>query len=170
VAARVLRAPGAGLRFFAPAVRNMLDRECSVSSFAASIDILSCNRTEWEMLEDREQVAWQLSILIVTDGPAGSTVRFTNLEGNAGMIRVPAFPRDRPPRDTNRAGEAYAATLVGCLLDHGWSPGQGVIEEPLIRLAAERAAAAAALVLDQVDFGFPTGAAVDAALRAGRVA
>ena len=31
-------------RFFAPAMRNVLDRDCPVSSFARSIDILSCNR------------------------------------------------------------------------------------------------------------------------------
>jgi len=169
VAARVLRAPGAGVRFFAPTMRNMIHRDCSVSSFAASIDILSCNRLEWEALEDREEVAWQLSILVVTDGPDGSTVRFTTPAGDAGILRIPAFPRDRPPRDTNRAGEAYAATLVNFLLDQGWCAAGGIVEEGLIRLAAERASAAAALVLDQVDFGFPSPAEIDAALDAGRI-
>jgi ribokinase len=165
----VLRAPGAGLRFFAPTMRNMLDRECSVASFAGSIDILSCNRLEWEALEDREEVAWQLSILVVTDGLHGSTVRFTTPAGDAGRIRIAAFPRDRPPRDTNRAGEAYAAALVGYLLDQGWQAAQGVVEQGLIGLAAERGSAAAALVLDRIDFGFPDGNEIDAALRSGRV-
>ncbi|MFI5459690.1 MAG: PfkB family carbohydrate kinase [Isosphaerales bacterium] len=170
VAARVLRVPGAGVRLFAPAMRNMLDRDCSLSSFAASIDILSCNRMEWETLEDREEAGWQLSILVVTDGPHGSTVRFTTPAGDAGILRIPAFPRERPPRDTNRAGEAYAATLISTLLDQGWNAAGGIVEESLIRMAGERAAAAAALVLDRLEFGFPSPADVDAALDAGRVA
>ncbi len=170
VAASVLRSSGAGVRFFAPAMRNMLDRDCPISSFAASMDVLSCNRREWEMLDDREQVAWQVSILAVTDGPAGSSVRFTTPQGEAGRLTVPAFPRDRPPRDTNRAGEAYAATLVATLLDHGWRAASGVVLEDLIRLAANRASVAAALVLDRVEFGFPSPAEIDAALGAGRIA
>ncbi len=169
VAARVLRALGARIRFFAPAMRNMLDRDCRLSSFAASIDILSCNRLEWESLDDREEVAWQLSILAVTDGPDGSSVRFTTPAGDPGIVRMPAFRRGRPPRDTNRAGEAYAATLLSTLLEQGWCAALGVVEEGLIRRAAERASAAAALVLDRVDFGFPSPAEIDAALDAGCV-
>jgi ribokinase len=169
LAARVLAAPGAPLRLFAPAMRNMLDRDCPVSSFADRIDILSCNRREWETLDDREEVAWRLSVLVVTDGPAGSVVRFTTPAGEAGFVQVPAFPRVRPPRDTNRAGEAYAAALVDALLNAKWDAAAGVVEESLIRQAAQRASAAAALELDRVDFGFPTREEVDVALRAGRV-
>ena len=74
--------------------------------------------------------------------------------GRAGLLHVPAFPRDRPPRDTNRAGESYAATLVApCSTTAGAPP--GVVDDGLIRTAAQRASAAAALVLDRVDFGFP---------------
>jgi sugar/nucleoside kinase (ribokinase family) len=170
LAARVLAAPGAGVRFFAPAMRNMLDHDVPLSSYARSIDFLSCNRREWETLDDREEVAWQVSILVVTDGPNGSSIRYTTPTGEPGHLRVPAFPRDRPPRDTNRAGEAYAATLLSALLDHGWNAASGVIDDGLIRLAAQRAAAAAALELDIVAFGFPEATAIDAALSAGRVA
>jgi sugar/nucleoside kinase (ribokinase family) len=169
LSARVLRTPGADVRFFAPAMRNMLDRECPISRFAASVDILSCNRREWETLEDREEVAWQVSILVVTDGPDGSVVRFTTTTGEPGLLRLPAFPRDRPPRDTNRAGECYAATLVDTLLDHGWSASSSVSEEGMIRLAAFRAAVASALVLDRVDFGFPSPSEVNSVLREGRI-
>jgi sugar/nucleoside kinase (ribokinase family) len=169
LATRLLRPPGAGVRLFAPAMRSMLDRDCAISSFAASIDVLCCNRVEWETLEDRETAGWQLSILAVTDGPAGSTVRFTTPAGDSGLLRIPAFPRSRPPRDTNRAGETYAATLITTLLDQGWRADLGVVEESLMRLAAERAAAAAALVLDRVEFGFPTPAEVDSALALGRI-
>ena len=40
---------------------------------------------------------------------------------------------------------------------------------PWSELAAERASAAAALVLDRLDFGFPDASRIDAALRLGRV-
>ena len=39
-----------------------------------------------------------------------------------------------------------------------------MVDDGLIRTAAQRSAAAAALVLDRVDFGFPSGAEIDAAL------
>jgi len=167
LAAQALRAPGAGVRFFAPTMRNMVDRDCPISGFIEAVDILCCNRHEWERLEDREEVAWRLSVLAITEGAAGCVVRFTNPVGEPIALRVPAFPRDRPPRDTNRAGEAFAATLVQSLLDGGWSP--GVAEESLVRHATVRATAAAALVLDHLDFGFPTPTDLEAALRAGKV-
>jgi ribokinase len=167
LAAQVLRLPGADVRFFAPTARNLRDRGFPVSRFAEAIDVLSCNRREWESLADREEVAWRVSILAVTDGPHGSRVRFTTPAGEPGLVTVPALPRSEPPRDTNRAGEAYAATLLTTLLDGGWSP--GVADEALVAHAAGRAAAAAALVLDRLDFGFPAAGEIDAALRAGRV-
>jgi len=164
---QILRRPGAAVRFFAPAIRNMRDRECPIARFADAIDVLSCNRLEWESLGDREEVAWRVSILAITDGPRGSCVRFTTPAGEPGLVTVPAFERALPPRDTNRAGEAYAATLLTTLLDGGWSP--GTAPEELVAHAARRAGAAAALVLDRLDFGFPTAVEIDAALRAGRI-
>ena len=143
LAAEALRGP-AEVRAFAPALRNMIDRDPPVSAFADVIDVLSCNRAEWESLDDREQVAWQVSILAVTDGPDGASLRFTTPEGESGQVQVPAFPRARPPRDTNRAGEAFASTLLSTLLGAGWTP--GVTPPDLARLAADRASAAAALV------------------------
>ncbi len=169
ISAHLLRQSGAGVRLFAPAMRNVLDREYPISRFAASIDVLCCNRIEWETIEDREEVRWQLSILVVTDGPRGSTVRYTNPSGDPGLLHVDAFPRTAAPRDTNRAGEAYAATFVASLLDHGWNAASGVIEEATIRAAATRASAAAAIELDRVEFGFPSDEEVDAVLVAGSV-
>jgi sugar/nucleoside kinase (ribokinase family) len=165
----VLRASGARTRFFAPAMRNMTDREHSLARFADCIDLLSCNRTEWQALEDRERVAARVPIVAVTDGPRGLDVRFADPSGESRGIHLPAFPRARPPRDTNRAGEAFASTLVGTLLDGGWDGSLRVVGEPLIRMAAERAAAAAALELDRMDFGFPTPEEIAESLRAGRV-
>ena len=170
LAAHILSAPGASCRVFAPAMRNMRDQEYLLSSFAGSIDLLCCNRQEWETLDDREEVAWRVSILVVTDGPSGSSARFTTPHGEPGAIRVPAFPRNRPPRDTNRAGEAFAATFISTLLSRGWQPASGVVAADLVRQAMIRASAAAALVLDRTDFGFPASEAIDIALRAGRVA
>jgi hypothetical protein len=169
LSACALRKPGAGVKLFAPAMRNMLDREFPVGRFAAAIDVLCCNRIEWEALEDREDVRWQVSILVVTDGPRGSTVRYTTPQGDPGLLQIKAFPRERPPRDTNRAGEAYGATFIGSLLEQEWDAGKGVVEDELIRVAAERASAAAALVLDRVKFGFPSAREIDKALKAGRV-
>jgi ribokinase len=147
----------------------MTDRRPPLADFAAAVDLLSCNRREWEALadRDRQEVARRIRVLAVTDGPRGSLVRFRRPDGVATEVRVAALPRSAPPRDTNRAGEAYAATLVTTLLDAGWVPGP--LDRDLARFAAERAAAAAALELDLADFGFPGAAAVDAALRAGEV-
>jgi ribokinase len=167
LAAQALRLPGRHTRFFAPSMRNMTDRVVPVAGFAEAVDVLCCNRREWESLEDREQVVWQVSVLAVTDGPAGSVVRFTTPQGEAGRLEVPAFPRVLRPRDTNRAGEAYGAEFVATLLDGGWT--SGVVDAELIRHASERASAAAALELDLAWFGFPTPDEVDAALRAGRI-
>lgn len=166
LAAEALRGPST-VRMFAPALRNMLDRDPPVPAFAEFIDVLCCNRGEWESLPAREEVAWQTSILAVTDGPRGAWVRFTTPEGDAGRTEVPAFPRSSPPRDTNRAGEAFASELIATLIRAGWTP--GVTPVDLIRLAAGRASAAAALVLDRTDFGFASADEIDAALRAGRV-
>ena len=166
LASEALRGPST-IHAFAPALRNMLDRDPPVSAFADAIDLLTCNRGEWEALADREQVAWRVSILVVTDGPDGATLRFTTPEGEAERLTIPAFARAHPPRDTNRAGEAFASTLLSTLLENQWTP--GTTPPDLARLAAGRAAVAAALVLDRADFGFPTRAEIDAALRAGQV-
>ncbi len=162
-----LRSRNARVRLFAPAMRNMTDRAPSVSRIAQNVDILCCNRAEWESLDDREEVAWRVSILSVTDGPNGAEIRYTTPTGDAGQLVIPAFPRRHPPRDTNRAGEAFASTLVTTLLDAGWSP--GVTSDDMIRVAAARASAASALVLDRLDFGFPSDSEIDRAVMAGIV-
>jgi sugar/nucleoside kinase (ribokinase family) len=165
----LLRAHGVCTRFFAPTMRNMTDREDPLARFADGVDVLSCNRTEWESLEGRDVVAARVPIVAVTDGPAGIEIRFATPTGEPGRIHVPAFPRGRPPRDTNRAGEAFASTFVATLLDAGWQGTSRAIGEPLIRMAAQRAGAASALELDLLEFGFPTTEEVDQALRVGRV-
>lgn len=169
LAAEVLKAPGARLRVFAPAMRNMVDREPSVLEMAAHVDILCCNRLEWESLEDREEVAARLSILVVTEGASGSFARYTEPWGETRRLRIPAFPRARLPRDTNRAGEAFASSLIATLAELGWEPSTGVVDDVAMKTAMTRASAAAALVLDLEEFGFPTAEEIDQAIRRGGV-
>jgi ribokinase len=166
----LLAAGGAVTRFFAPAIRNMTDRDHPLRRLADRVDVLCCNRTEWQAFDHRQDVASRVPILAVTDGPRGIDVRFTNLEGDVTERHVAAFARARPPRDTNRAGEAFASTFVANLLDHGWDGRLRVVGEDLVVRAAERGAAAAALVLDRLEFGFPRPEEIDAALDEGLVA
>ncbi|QEH36784.1 pfkB family carbohydrate kinase [Aquisphaera giovannonii] len=165
LAAAALEAPGARLRLFAPGMRNMTDRSHPVATFARSVDVLCCNRGEWEALHDRDDVAWKVSILVVTDGPRGATARFTTPDGEPGRLTLPTLHRGRPPRDTNHAGEALGATVAATLLEAGWDARTGIVPRDLLRLAMLRGSAAAALVLDRADFGFPSGAEVGEAVR-----
>ncbi|QDV33861.1 carbohydrate kinase family protein [Tautonia plasticadhaerens] len=167
LASSALRAVDAHVRVFAPTLRNMTDAAFPVSSFAHRFDVLCCNRREWESLADRDEVAGRLPLVSVTDGPDGALIRFRDPEGRTREHREPAFPRAHSPRDTNRAGECFAATLLRTLLDSGWSPGPA--DPGLVRLAARRASAAAALVLDLERFGFPTPGEIDRAVGRGEV-
>ena len=164
--AQALEAPAA-VRFLAPARRNMAGGDPPLASLAGRFDILSCNRGEWEAAEGRHTILEKTPIVVVTDGPAGCLIHHRSEEGSAKMA-LPAFPRDAPPRDTNRAGEAFAGAFVTALIEAGWRPGPA--DSSLVRSAGLRGLAAAALVLDREDFGFPTAREIDLALRAGRVA
>ncbi len=165
----LLAAPGARTRFLAPAMRNMTDRAVPLAEFASSVDILSCNRSEWTALEGRQIPGDRIPIVAVTDGPRGIELSFSSLEGERTSLHVPAFARTHPPRDTNRAGEAFGATLLATLVDSGWDGRMRAIEPSRLAAAARRASAAAALVLDRTDFGFPSREEVDAAVEAGVV-
>ena len=119
LAARLLLAPGAGLRFFAPTMRNMHDGDCPISTFAAAIDVMSCNRREWETMKDREEVARLVSIVIVTDGPAGSE-SVHRAERRSRALPHPGVPARSPsPRHQPRR-RGIRLAFVSTLLDHGW--------------------------------------------------
>ncbi len=169
LASQALAEPGAAVRVFAPSLRNMLDVDPPVAALADHFDILACNRREWTTLpeSDRAHLESKLQLLSITDGEAGAEVACRDQAGGLRRVRVPAFPRDQPPVDTNRAGEAFAATLIKTLLSRG---PLSLISTDDVAAAAHRGSAAAALVLDIAHFGFPTDAAVDAALARGRVA
>ncbi len=155
------------IRAFFPNARNMLDRVDPLGEFAGRVDFLSCNRGEWDDLGDRAEALDSVAVVAVTDGPAGAWVRFRGEGGGSDEIRVPAFPRSDPIRDTNRAGEAFASAMLATLVDSGWTPGPTSSE--LVRVAATRGSAAAALVLGRADFGFATAREVDEAVRKGWV-
>lgn len=167
IAEAALRSSRAAARVFAPSIRNMIDADPPVAEFAECIDVLSCNRGEWDGLHDRDQVERAVKLLIVTDGPRGGVIRARGEQDAIVEIEVPAFPRRSPPRDTNRAGEAFASCMVELLFDSGWSTRN--FTDDRLRRAAERAAAAAALELDMTGFGFPTNEEIDKALRDGYV-
>lgn len=170
LASLLLRAGGASLRLFAPAMRNMTG-DPPIADFADAIDLLSCNRGEWETLSpaDRLQILEKVPVVLVTDGPAGCIIHYhgADRQGLADRLEVPAFPRAHPPRDTNRAGECFASTFVSTLLDSGWRPGP--LSRDRVEQAGRRASAASALVLDLVDFGFPSPSEIDAACASGVV-
>ncbi len=166
LAASTLLGP-ATVRVFAPTMRNMLDDDPPIALILEGVHVLSCNREEWLACPDRDEAAQRLNLLVVTDGPRGATIQLRQPSGKRLEFTVPAFPRARPPRDTNRAGEAFASTLVRGL----WDVSRRLCtwDEPRVRVAAERAAVAAALVLDLERFGFPTDDEIDEAQRVGAV-
>ncbi|MEW4570387.1 PfkB family carbohydrate kinase [Tautonia sp. JC769] len=157
----------ARVRVFAPTLKNMTDTAPPLSAFADRVDLLCCNRHEWEALADRDAVARIIPVLSITDGPNGGIVRFQDSSGSLREHVEPAFPRDHPPQDTNRAGEAYASTLLTTVLESGWRGGP--VEAEVIERAARRAAAAAGLVIGHKDFRFPTAGEIDDAVRLGRI-
>lgn len=153
--------------FLAPAMRNVLDRKTTIESFVDRVHLFSGNRTEWNELADPDRVREGVDVVAITDGPNGCEIAFRDPQGERQLLRLPSFPRSHPPRDTNRAGEAFASTLVRSLLGSGWEGGP--VDSSRIRHAVERASAAASLVLDRIDFGFPTEEEVDRAVRRGIV-
>ncbi len=160
--------PGASqVRAFFPNARNMLDRSDPVTEWADRFHVLSCNRGEWIDLGDLAGGLDRVPIVAVTDGARGASVWFWDQEGSRQQVEVPAFPRSVPIVDTNRAGEAFAATLLTTLVEASWTPGPAAAD--LIRRAAGRASAASALVLGRANFGFPTTAEIDRAVRLGSV-
>ena len=157
------------LRIFAPAMRNTSDRANPVAFLARDIDIFSCNLGEWASMTDtdREAVEAEVKLLMVTDAELGATFRVRNGSTLDAPIRIPAFPRMKPPRDTNRAGETFTSTVVQEILNETMNP---LLAGPdWWHRVGRRASAAAALVLDLEHFQFPSGSDVDGALHRGVV-
>lgn len=155
------------IHMFAPSIRNMRDRSPSVESLAGKFDLICCNRLEWETLGECRAIERSTPIIATTDGANGCRIRFWDRDGVRREIIEPAFPRARPPRDTNRAGEAFASTLVTTLIEANATLDR--IDPALIQAATIRASAAAALEIDLVRFGFPSRFAIDRAVQDGMI-
>lgn len=158
----------ARVRMFAPAMRNVTDRSVPMADLAGRFDLLCLNRREWEGIEppDRARIRDLTPIVCITDGPEGLAVDFLDrTSGGRSLRTVPAFPRVRPPRDTNRAGEAFASEFVTTLIRSGWEGGPA--DPEAISGAALRGSASAALVLDRDRFGFADAGEIGEAIRLG---
>jgi ribokinase len=160
------RAAPRTLRLLAPSIRTLRDLVPPLSDLAPHLDLLSCNHAEWTAIPPDTQARLRalIPLIAVTLGPRGARLLLGDQQ-----LEIPAFPRTHPPRDTNRAGEAFASTLIARLWLSGWRRGQPLRPGPL-RSAAQAATAAAALVLDLDRFGFPTPADIDSALDRGFIA
>ncbi len=161
----------ARIRLCAPALRNMRDRQPPLGMLADRIDILTCNQHEWDTLdvEDRRALERRVAVIAVTRGAEGVTVSARSGDGSdRAIVDRPAFPRRRPPLDTNRAGECFGATLARTLIEADFDP--RVPPDPeAVAHAATTATIGAALVLDRIDFGFPTAEQIEVARQRGFV-
>lgn len=162
-----LESRAARVKVLAPAIRNVRDSEPRFSALAGRVDVLCLNRGEWLACPDRDVIAETLALLVVTDGPQGARIRFRVPEDGIVEIHVPAFSRERPPADTNRAGETFASSLLHGLWHGGWRGGE--TSRSLLESVAQRASVASSLQLDLPRFAFPDDHAIDRAVRHGRV-
>jgi ribokinase len=157
-------------RFLAPAMRNVKDVETPIGRLAPWIDGLSCNREEWQRMTDtsRNALDAHARVLLITDGEHGVFARSRpDIASAWTQVRLPAFPRARPPTDTNRAGEAFASSFLTSVLQMD-DPAR--LADPIwLEEATRRGTVAAALVIDLARFAFPTMEEIDAALAAGMV-
>jgi ribokinase len=157
------------IRVLAPSARNCRDRMYPLGNLAESTDVLALNRAEWGNLSEHDRQAFEKSdaVISITQGPEGAEISWRGLGGARNRHFEPAFPRQRPPVDTNRAGEAFAANLLIALSESDRFLERKSMTDESVGAAARRAAAAAGLVIDLPFFGFPKIDEVLATLRNG---
>lgn len=159
------------LRVLAPSARNCRDRNFPLGRLANMTDLLALNAAEWATLapDDRQAFEASRATISMTRGPEGAEISWIDTRGRRDRHFEPAFPRSRPPVDTNRAGEAFAANLIRSFSEQGWSTDRQPLPTDVVRQAARHASAAAGLVIDMPRFGFPTLVEVTQAVRAGSI-
>ncbi|MBI1323890.1 hypothetical protein GC170_12005 [bacterium] len=159
------------LRILAPSARNCRDRMYPLSRMAAVTDLLALNAGEWAELTETDRRAFEDSaaILSITRGPEGAEILWRNRRRERESHFEPAFPRRRPPVDTNRAGEAFATHLIRKLVETGWSHERRTVDERAVRVAALYASAAAGLVIGMPRFGFPSSKDVERIVGLGEI-
>lgn len=167
----VLAEHHSSLRILAPSARNCRDRGDPLGHLAAETDLLLLNSGEWAELTEADRHAFEDSaaILSITRGPDGAEILWRNEAGERLSHFEPAFPRRRPPVDTNRAGEAFASQLILKLVELGWSHEHRAVDAQAVRVAALYASAAAGLVIEMPRFGFPSQEDVDQAVSLGEI-
>lgn len=159
------------LRILAPSARNCRDGSYPLGRLAAVTDLLALNAGEWAELAATDRRAFEDSavILSITRGPEGAEILWRNEHGERVSHLEPAFPRRRPPVDTNRAGEAFATQLIRKLVESGWSHECRTFDSQAVRVAARHASAAAGLVIGMPRFGFPSRADVERIVSLGEI-
>jgi len=164
VAAAVAERLG-GWKLFAPSLRNC--RSGPLGPVARAVDAMAMNATEWGAVEDADVVRGACDLIAVTRGAAGASVLFRDAAGQEREADVAAAEAPGPVVDTNHAGEAFAAALVGELILSGAldDPRGGGYHEETVREAAVRASWAAALAVRRAGMAFPRRDEVAAARR-----
>lgn len=144
-----------GWKLFTPSLRSI--RQGDIEEIAPHVDAMSMNETEWAGVGDHESVLAHCPVVAVTRGDRGATLHYHGPEGSRDVVHVPAAP---PPAvvDINRAGEAFAAGLVGALLGRAGLGAMrcGYYRRGVVRGAAWEAAIAAALELGISETRFPS--------------
>lgn len=152
---------------FAPAMRNVTGQDFPVNEIQRTVSCMTLNENEWRRIRAKEELRETIPLLFITRGAAGVTACFRNESGARESLDVPAHHPEVPPKDTNRAGETFAAfTLrqlirsagIDCLISGRFRRGD-------IEKAARHGSVAAHLQLQREDFGFPTEAEVEMALK-----
>ena len=134
---------------YAPAMRNIDDTAVPLAALAPHIHYLAMNALEWAHIGERPAILQAIPLVSVTDGARGSHVY---LHGR--RLDIPAEPHPAP-RDTNRAGETYSATLFKAMLAVYPNFPAGEIDVDVVRWAATVASRQASRQLDITTFDFP---------------
>ncbi len=141
---------------FAATFRHVMEKEPKLVSLAERIDYVCCNEQEWELLDGREELRRKVPLVTVTRGKRGAVAFFKDTAGEQHVMRFPAFGAGMPPVDTNRAGEAFAAAFLNCILAEVGVPGlrRRGYDPDLIAQAGKEAAVAAFLQVQTAAFRF----------------
>jgi ribokinase len=134
---------------YAPNMRNVDDTTVPLATLAPYIHYLAMNALEWAHLGEPQVLLATIPLISVTDGAHGSRVYVYGRR-----LDIPAVPHPAP-RDTNRAGETYAATLFNALLAIYPNFPKDRLDEDAVRWAAVQASRQASRQLDITSFDFP---------------
>ncbi|HEX2949401.1 MAG TPA: PfkB family carbohydrate kinase [Armatimonadota bacterium] len=134
---------------FAPNMRNIDEVEVPLTALAPSIHYLAMNALEWAHLRDQQTLLQTIPLISITNGAHGSHLYICGRRHD-----IPAHPHPAP-RDTNRAGETYGATLFKAILTLFPTFPQGQFDDDALCYAAMLASREASRQLDITSFDFP---------------